>query len=196
MKIVSLRPFCMGIAFVFWTCAQAQPIEIEGVKLDALAQVGSASLPLNGAGVRVRAIFKVYVAGLYVPQRSADPEKLLAQSGARRISLVMLRNLDAESLASALHDGLKNNHTDAQLKAMAPQTIALNAALNAVGEVKKGDVIYFDYLPDAGTRVTVNGQVQGTSIPGEEFFTAVLRIWLGNKPADSGLKKGLLGNSL
>lgn len=196
MKIVSLRPFCMGIAFVFWTGAQAQPIEIEGVKLDALAQVGSASLPLNGAGVRVRAIFKVYVAGLYVPQRSADPEKLLAQSGARRISLVMLRNLDAESLASALHDGLKNNHTDAQLKAMAPQTIALNAALNAVGEVKKGDVIYFDYLPDAGTRVTVNGQVQGTSIPGEEFFTAVLRIWLGNKPADSGLKKSLLGNSL
>ena len=196
MKIVSLRSFCMGIAFVFWTGAQAQPIEIEGVKLDALAQVGSASLPLNGAGVRVRAIFKVYVAGLYVPQRSADPEKLLAQSGARRISLVMLRNLDAESLASALHDGLKNNHTDAQLKAMAPQTTALNAALNAVGEVKKGDVIYFDYLPDAGTRVTVNGQVQGTSIPGEEFFTAVLRIWLGNKPADSGLKKGLLGNSL
>lgn len=196
MKIVSLRLLCMGIALVFWTGAQAQPIELEGVKLDAVAQVGSASLPLNGAGVRVRAIFKVYVAGLYVPQRTADPEKLLAQSGARRISLVMLRNLDANSFASALDDGLKNNHTDAQLKAMAPQTAALNAALNAVGEVKKGDVIYFDYLPDAGTRVTVNGQVQGTSIPGEEFFTAVLRIWLGNKPADSALKKGLLGNSL
>lgn len=193
MKTLPIRSLCMGVALCFWVGAHAQPLEIEGVKLDALAQVGSASLPLNGAGVRVRAIFKVYVAGLYVPQKTADPAKLLAQSGARRISLVMLRNLDADTFASALNDGLKNNHTPAQLLAMEAQTAALNATLKAVGEVKKGDVVHFDYLPDAGTRVTVNGQVRGTTILGEEFFTAVLRIWIGDKPADNGLKKGLLG---
>jgi hypothetical protein len=39
----------------------------------------------------------------------------------------------------------------------------------------------------------VNGQARGTAIPGEDFYTAVLRVWLGEKPADSGLKKGLVG---
>jgi hypothetical protein len=105
----------------------------------------------------------------------------------------MLRNVDADSFGGALNEGLKNNHTEAQLAAFKSQIEALNANLKAVGETKKGDVINFEYVPDAGTRITVNGQPRGTSIPGEDFFTAVLRIWLGEKPADAGLKKGLLG---
>ena len=182
-----------GVALVFCGTLQAQPLEIEGVKLEPLAQVGSASLSLNGAGVRTKAIFKVYVAGLYVPQKASDPAKLLAQSGARRISLTLLRNVDADTLVDSLNEGLKNNHTSEQLAAMAPQIAILNANLKAAGETKKGDVIYLDYLPEAGTRVTVNGQVRGVSMSGDDFYRAVLRIWIGDKPADSSLKKGLLG---
>jgi hypothetical protein len=171
----------------------AQPVELEGVKLEPTAQVAGAPLQLNGAGVRTRAIFKVYVAGLYVPQKAKDAATLLAQKGPRRMSITMLRNVDADSFGGALNEGLKNNHTEAQFAAFKSQIDALNANLKAVGETKKGDVINFEYLPDAGTRITVNGQPRGTTIPGEDFFTAVLRIWLGDKPADAGLKKGLLG---
>jgi hypothetical protein len=173
--------------------ASAQPVELEGVKLEPTVQVAGAPLQLNGAGVRTRAIFKVYVAGLYVPQKAKDAATLLAQKGPRRMSITMLRNVDADSFAGALNDGLKNNHTEAQFAAFKAQIDALNANLKAVGEAKKGDVINFEYLPDAGTRITVNGQPRGTTIPGEDFFTAVLRVWLGDKPADAGLKKGLLG---
>jgi Chalcone isomerase-like len=171
--------------------AGAQPVEVEGVKLEPTAQVGGAALQLNGAGVRTRAIFKVYVAGLYVPQKSADATTLLAQKGARRISITMLRDVDAESFASALNDGLKSNHTEAQMAGFKPRIDALNANLKAVGEAKKGDVIHFEFLPDSGTRVTVNGQPRGSVIPGEDFFSAVLRIWIGDKPVDGDLKKGL-----
>jgi len=171
--------------------AGAQPVEIEGVKLEPTAQVGGATLQLNGAGVRTRAIFKVYVAGLYVPQKAADAATLLAQKGARRISITMLRDVDAESFASALNDGLRNNHTEAQVAGFKSQIDALNANLKAVGEAKKGDVIHFEFVPDSGTRVTVNGQPRGSVIPGEDFFTAVLRIWIGDKPVDGDLKKGL-----
>jgi hypothetical protein len=173
--------------------ASAQPVEIEGVKLEPTVQVASAPLQLNGAGVRTRAIFKVYVAGLYVPQKSKDAAALLSQKGPRRMSITMLRNVDADSFGGALNEGLKNNHTEAQLAGYKAQIEALNANLKAVGETKKGDVINFEYVPDAGTRITVNGQPRGTSIAGEDFFTAVLRIWLGEKPADAGLKKALLG---
>lgn len=170
---------------------QAQAVELEGVKLEATAQVGGAALQLNGAGLRTRAIFKVYVAGLYVPQKSADASALLAQKGPRRISITMLRSVDADSFSGALNDGLRANHTEAQVAALKPQIDTLNANLKAVGEAKKGDVIHFEYLPESGTRVTVNGQARGAAIPGEDFFAAVMRVWIGDKPVDGDLKKGL-----
>lgn len=189
-----LRAAIVVSAFATAGVVAAQPVEREGVKLEPTAQVGNATLQLNGAGVRTRAIFKVYVAGLYVPQKSNSPAALLAQKGPRRMALTMLRNLDADSFAGALNDGLRNNHTEAQMAAFKPQIEGLNAALKAVDEVKKGDAVNFEFTPDAGTRITVNGQPRGNPIPGEEFYTAVLRVWLGDKPADADLKKGLLGN--
>ncbi len=173
--------------------ALAQQAELEGVKLEPAAQVGAATLQLNGAGLRTRAFFKVYVAALYVPQKSTDAAALLAQKGPRRIVLTMLRNVDAESFAGALNDGLKANHSDTQLAGWKAQIDGLNASLKAVGEARKGDVIQIEFTPEAGTRVLVNGQPKGAALPGEDFITALLRIWLGDKPADGALKKGMLG---
>lgn len=173
--------------------AVAQTVELDGVKFEPTAQVGAATLLLNGVGVRTRAIFKVYVAGLYVPQKAGDAATLLAQKGARRIVITMLRNVDAETFADALNDGLRNNHGEAQLAAMKASIDALNANLKSAGEARKGDVIHFEFVPEAGMRVTINGLARGSVIPGEDFFTAVLRIWLGDKPVDGSLKKGLLG---
>jgi hypothetical protein len=171
----------------------AQPVELEGVKLEPTAQVGGTTLQLNGAGVRTRAIFRVYVAGLYVPQKASSAQALLAQKGPRRMVISMLRNVDADSFSGALNDGLRANLNESQLAAFKAQIDALNANLKAVGETKKGDVIHFEFTPEAGTRVLVNGQPRGSAIPGDEFFAAVLRIWLGDKPVDSSLKKGLVG---
>lgn len=173
--------------------ASSQPIEVEGVKFEPTVQVGGQALQLNGAGVRTRAFFKVYAAALYVPQKSGSPGALLAQKGPRRVAIHMLRDVSADTFAEALIDGLKANHTEAQLAAMKAQIDTLQANLKAIGEAKKGNVIFFEFTPDAGTRVVVNGQPKGDPITGEEFFTAVLRIWIGDKPADAGLKKGLVG---
>ena len=175
------------------TLAMAQPAEIEGVKLEPSAQVAGAALQLNGAGLRTRAFFKVYVAALYVPKKSTDAQALLSQKGPRRVVITMLRNVDAETFVGALNDGLRDNHTEAQLAAIKPQVDALNATFKSIGEAKKGDVIHFEFSPDTGTRISVNGQAKGSNMAGEEFFTAVLRVWLGDKPSDGGLKKGLLG---
>lgn len=174
--------------------AWAQPAELEGVKLEPTAQVAGAALQLNGAGLRTRAFFKVYVAALYLPKKATDAPSVLAQKGPRRVVITMLRSVDADTFAGALNDGLRDNHSEAQLAAMKPQIDALNSTLKAAGEAKKGDVIHFEFTPDVGTRVSINGQAKGSAMAGEEFFTAVLRIWLGDKPVDGGLKKGLLGS--
>lgn len=195
-----MHPFSnvkQALATLLLACAAAvawaQPLEVEGVKLEATSQVGAAKLQLNGAGLRTKVFFKVYVAGLYTPQKATSAAQLLAQTGARRVTITMLRNVDAESFASALNDGLRDNHSEAQYAAMKPKIDALNANLKAVGEAKKGDVIHFEFVPEAGTQITVNGQARGSVIAGEDFFTAVLRIWLGDKPVDANLKKTLIG---
>jgi hypothetical protein len=174
--------------------AQAQQaVEMEGQKFEPTVALGVQNLSLNGVGLRKRAIFKVYVAGLYAGQKSTNATALVNDKGARRVSLRMLRDVEAQSFIDSFNEGLKNNTPEAQLNAMKPQVDALVATLKAIGEAKKGDVINFDYTPDGGTRITVNGQAKGNPIPGADFFSAVLRIWLGDKPADETLKKGMLG---
>lgn len=187
------RLACAAVLAVASTCALAQPAELEGVKLDPSVQLATAPLVLNGAGVRTRAFFKVYVAALYVPKKATDTATLLSQTGPRRVAITMLRDVDAATFAGALNDGLKDNHTEAQLAALKAQIDTLNAAFKQVGEAKKGDLIQLDFAPDVGTRVMVNGQPRGSAMAGEAFFSALLRIWLGDKPADGALKKGLLG---
>lgn len=187
------RLACATLLVAASACALAQPTELEGVKLEPTTQVSAAPLVLNGAGLRTRAFFKVYVAALYVPKKATDPATLLAQTGPRRVAITMLRDVDAATFAGALNDGLKDNHTEAQLAALKPQIDGLMAAFKQVGEAKKGDLIQLDFAPDVGTRVVVNGQPRGGAMAGEAFFSALMRIWIGDKPADGALKKGLLG---
>ena len=172
----------------------AAAAEIEGVKLADKLRVSDAGpeLVLNGAGVRTRVFFKVYVGALYLQKKENATDAVLADAGPKRVAMHLLRDLTAEQLFSALNDGLKNNHTPEQLAKLGPQLKQLEDVFNAVKAAKNGDVILLDYLPGAGTRVIVRGDDRGT-IPGEEFNRALLRIWLGNQPADASLKKAMLG---
>jgi len=173
--------------------ANAQAVEVEGVKFDPTAQVGGAALQLNGAGLRTRAFFKVYAAGLYVPQKANNAAALLTQKGPRRVAITMLRNVDADTFSGALTEGLQKNLSEAQFAGFKAQIDALSANFKLAGEAKKGDVIHLEFTPDTGTRVVINGKAQGSAIAGEDFYAALLRIWLGDKPVDGDLKKGLLG---
>ena len=173
--------------------ANAQPVEIEGVEFQSTAQVGGQALRLNGAGLRTRAIFKVYAAGLYVPQKTNSATALLEQKGPRRVAITMLRDVDADTFSGALSDGLKANNTGQQLAGFKAQIETLQANLKLIGEAKKGNVIYFEFTPQTGTRIVVDGQQQGSAIMGDDFFTAVLRVWIGDEPVDAGLKKALVG---
>ena len=173
--------------------ANVQSVEIEGVVFQPTAQVGGQLLQLNGAGLRTRAFFKVYAAGLYVPQKSSSAAALLQQKGPRLVVLTMLRDVDADTMSDAVSGGLKANHTEQQLAGLQTRIGTLEADLKAIGEVRKGNVIHFEFTPEAGTRIVVDGRQKGSAIAGDDFFSAVLRVWIGDAPVDAELKKGLLG---
>ena len=171
-----------------------QAAEVEGVKLSASARVTDAGpeLVLNGAGVRTRVVFKIYVGALYLQQKRGAPEAIFSDAGPKRVALHMLREITADQLFGALNDGLKANHTPEQLAKLESQTREFEGIFKKTPNARSGDVILLDYLPATGTRVTINDEVKG-NIAGAEFYAALLRIWLGEKPAEAGLKKALLG---
>jgi long-chain acyl-CoA synthetase len=187
MRIVSV-----GFLAALLLAASSFAAEIEGVKLADKAQVGGSELALNGAGVRTRVFFRVYVGALYLQNKAGSTEAVLGDAGSKRIAMHMLRDLEAEQLLSAFNDGLKKNHAPGELAKLEPQVKQLDSIFAAVKAVKKGDAVLLDYLPGVGTRVTVRGEDKGT-IAGQEFNRALLRIWLGDQPADVSLKKAMLG---
>lgn len=164
--------------------------EVAGVKIDDRASVAGADLALKGAGLRKRLFFGVYAMGLYVADRKADP---IAQGGAKRVAIHMLRDVDADTFAKALVDGMRPNHDEATMKGLEPRIGQLNAIMAQLKEAKKGMAIALDWIPGAGTQVTIDGKPAGKPIEGEDFYRALLRIWVGEKPVQDDLKKALLG---
>jgi hypothetical protein len=167
-------------------------LEVAGVNVVDKAKLGASELVLNGAGIRTRAFFKVYVGALYLTEKKSVTAEVLAQKGAKRVALSMLRELSAQQLHEAFENGIQANHSAAEVEAMKPRIAEL---LTLFTDAKKGDVIVLDFLPDSGTVVSVNGAAKGKAIPGEDFYRALLRIWLGDKPVDGDLKKSMLGQA-
>jgi hypothetical protein len=173
--------------------APVSAAELEGVRLDDRVRSGAQELQLNGIALRTRVVFKVYVAGLYLPQKAKTAEEVIAMAGPKRVTLVMLRDVGADTFAGSLMDGLRDNAAEAELARLKPRIDELVAAMQKIGEAKKGTTVVLDYAPGAGTAVVVNAAPQGRVIPGEDLFAALLRIWLGERPVSTDMKKALLG---
>lgn len=170
----------------------ANALEVAGVKLADSVHPGSRDLVLNGAGVRTKIFFDLYVAALYVGEKKSAAEAVLSDAGEKRMALHLLRDIGAGHLLSAFNNAIAANHTSAELRALDGSLKEFSAIFHTMQEVKKGDVITLDYLPATGTQVSVNGVLKG-SIAGAEFNTALLKVWLGDKPAQADLKQKLLG---
>ena len=170
-----------------------QAAEVAGVRIEDKTKVGNNELTLNGAGLRKRAFFQVYAIGLYLPQKSPSPAAILEQAGPKRVAIHMLRDVGADAFTEALADGIRANHSEPEAKALEPRLKELAAIMAELKEAKKGMVIALDWQPPAGTVMVVNGTARGKPIAGEDFYRALLRIWIGDKPVQDDLKKALLG---
>jgi hypothetical protein len=191
-----LRRFLIGLAVTFATASQAQPVDVAGVKYEPALQVGDSKLLLNGAGVRYKVVIRVYTAGLYLTQRANTPEAAIAAPGAKRIHLVMMREIDANELGKLFTRAMQDNAAREEFSKSIPGTIRMGEMFALRKKLVVGDSVSIDWLPGTGTTISVNGKVDsGAPIKEPEFFNALMKIWLGNKPADYNLKEALLGHS-
>jgi hypothetical protein len=186
MKKTLLLICCL---FLSWN---ASALEVAGVKVADRVHVGSHDLVLNGAGLRTKFLFKVYVAALYLGEKTHVGEAALNQPGEKRIALHVLRELSDEQLLHGFNEVMAANHTPAELQVLEPQLKELTVIFHAVKKVNEGDVITLDYLPENGTRIIVNDVLRG-NIAGVAFNRALFKIWLGDRPAQPDLKQRMLG---
>ena len=176
------------IAAATLTTATVHAAEKDGVKMPDTVKVGDQTLMLNGLGTREATIFyvDVYVAGLYVPEKSGDANKLMKSDVPKKLVMEFVRNVDADDITDAFAESFKKNKFSAEIQG---QLKKLNGWM---GDMKKGQTLAFTYVPSKGLAVEVNGKAKGT-IPGKDFQSSFLAIWLGANPPNKGLKKGLLG---
>lgn len=173
--------------------APAHAVEVHGVKLEDSVQVGGKPLVLNGAGARIKAVFKIYAMGLYLSEKKTTPADVLAASGPKRFKIVLLRELSGEEFGSAFLAGINKNLEKDEKSKYVNQLVRFGEMFDTIDGLKKGDVIVGDWVPGTGLLLTLNGKRIIDPIPEAGFYNAILRIWIGNSPADNLLKPQLLG---
>jgi hypothetical protein len=180
------------LALLVTGSASAQEVvELAGVELAPRAEVAGTDLVLNGAGIRKKFFVKVYIGALYLPRSAGQADAVLAMDGPKRVLMHFLyKKVEAGQLVDGWNEGFENNQSAENLTKLGPRLEQFNALFT---DVVAGDEVLLDFLPGQGTRVTVRGEQKGL-IPGDDFYRALLAVWLGEKPADKGLKKGMLGN--
>lgn len=168
--------------------------ELAGVKMPDTAKSGDKELKLNGMGLRKKFVFKVYVAGLYLENKSSDPAAILKADENRRIVMHMLRSLDRKTMAEAIQSGFEKNNA-AQMPKLKDRLETLLKQLP--DELKENDAVVINYVPGSGTSLTVAGKEgkETVKIEGKDFADAMLSVWLGSSPVDDSLKSGMLGKA-
>ena len=174
--------------------AAVSAAEVEGYKVPERVQLegGSAELVLNGVGVRVQSLFKVYVGALYLPVRSEDSESILRANQPSRIMLRLLRELTPEQITTSMTRALHESLTPEQRAPLERRFREFGAIFETLPTLRRGAQIVIDYLPQAGTTIRVDNETIGR-VPGADFNRALLRTWIGERPGDTGLRNALLG---
>jgi hypothetical protein len=176
------------------TFQTAHALDIHGVTVRDSVQLAGKTLPLNGAGTRYFVFFKVYVAALYLPQKTSNPQLALDMPGPKELRLVMLRDVTGKELGDKLTEGIQNNVTQEEFTGLIPSMVRLGGLFAQQRNLKAGDIVTLRFIPGQGTTIEIDGVPSGAPYAEPNFFKDLLKIWLGKDPAEVRLKSALLGD--
>jgi Chalcone isomerase-like len=190
---LTMRTCFVVTALLMTFVANAATVELAGVKLEDSVDAQGTKLQLNGAGVRYKAIFKVYTAGLYLTKKAATLDEVIAAQGPKRMTITMLRDIDSAELGKLFTRGVEDNMDRAEFSKIIPSIVRMGEVFASHKKLIAGDNFVLDWVPGVGTVLTVKGVVQGEPFKEPKFFNSLMGIWLGKSPADFKLKEALLG---
>ena len=189
-----IRRLALPLALVLPASA-AHALQIHGVAVPATATLDAHPLLLNGVGTRYFIVFKVYVAELYLPQRTAAASAALQMPGPKLLRLVMLRDVSGDELGTKLTHDIQANVSTDDFNNMIDGLARMGQLFAQHKELHSGDVIELADVPGKGMTVTIDGQSTGAPFTEPGFFDNMLKVWLGDHPAAQRLKQALLGDA-
>jgi hypothetical protein len=191
-RLLCAAALCLPV----WAAAEVTApagVTLAGVKYDEVTELRGSKLQLNGAGIRYKGPFKVYTAGLYLGKKVGTPEEILAQPGPKRMTVVMLRDIDASELGKLFVRGVEDNMDKGAMVKLIPGLMRMSQIFSDYKHLNTGEQFTIDWVPGVGTIIGVRGVPAAEPFKEPEFFNALMRIWLGPVPADWQLKEKLLG---
>lgn len=192
-RTLSIFRNILAIAALFSLQSTASALNVSGVQYDDSIDLRGSKLQLNGAGIRYKAVFKVYTAGLYLGKKAATPHEVSSQAGSKRISITMLREIDAAELGKLFTRAVEDNIPRAESIRIISPMLRMSQMFSEYKTLNPGDTFTIDWIPGAGTIITIKGKTFGEPFKEPEFFNALASIWLGKSPADWQLKEAMLG---
>ena len=189
---VHLYQGVLGFALLLILNANLAAREIANVKLDDQISVDGIEkkLLLNGAGIRYKFFFKIYVGALYLPEKQNNANKILKSANPNRIVMHFLYDeVEKKKLVNAWLEGFEENVESSVFLTLKDRLEKFNGMFS---DLHSGDVVLLDYVPQMGTRVTIKGESKGV-IEGDDFNRALLSVWLGEEPVTEELKDAMLG---
>jgi len=188
------RAFSLGVAMLVASGPSAWAAG-STTQFESTTLVQGATLAMNGSGTRYRLMFKVYDMALYLPRKANGVDAVLNMDGPKRLAFVAQRDIPGTDLGLAFIKGLQANNTNDQVQRHALSSTRLIEIFSGKAKLATGDTFAMDYLPGKGTQFYIQGQPQGAPVGDAEFFSMVLRIWLGPQAVEPNLKDALLGNA-
>lgn len=165
----------------------------EGESFAETVVVGDRTLRLNGLGLRGVAWIRAFVAGLYLAAPTADAAQILSMPGPKRLHLRVMIDAPARELAKSFGNGVRRNEPESVQQQLAERMVSFQSDIEGLGPLAVGDRIDVDFVPGRGAQLIHNDRQVGAPVPGDEFFRAILKIFIGERPVDARLKEGLLG---
>jgi hypothetical protein len=172
--------------------ADLVPVEGTGVKYPRTTTVTVGGQPTNlkltGVALRTKLIFNVYTIASYVQDGAVarTGEELTKLEAPRMLHLVMERTVSSSDFIGAFKTAIAKNYP---ANAFAAEFAQLTAAVGGKS-AEKGEHVTLLYTPGSGVRIQIPGKVDVT-IGDAAFAQAIWEVYLGPKPVDDGLKKGL-----
>lgn len=171
---------------------QAHAAKLEGQRFEDTMVLSGRTLRLNGLGLRGVAWIKAYVAGLYLAAPTREVAQVLAMQGPKRLRMKVMLEAPSTEYSKAFVKGIRRNEPEKVQQALAQRMAGFVALIDSLGLIKVGDVVDMDYLPGVGTQLRLNDKAVGAVVEGDDFYRALLKIYIGERPTDVKLKEGLL----
>ena len=188
MKKIVVSVFLSVVTFVPYVLCDS----LTAVKLEEVITLspGGAELRLKGAATKSNARQAVYVGGLYLENDAQSVKEVLDNLGAKRFLIKTNDSVKSDAILRAINLGITVNHSEKELDLLAPLVGQFNQIWKS--QIAQGDEVCIDFEPLKGTIVSVDGKEKGM-IPGNLFYKAFLKTWIGDKPLNSEIKKQLMG---